>query len=39
MGVWMEKHKKRHVELEPKLGDFEVNELGKNNWTLTAFTL
>ena len=39
MGIWMEKHKKIHVELEPKLGAFQVNEVGKNTWSLTDLIL
>lgn len=39
MGIWMEKLKKNHVELEPKLGAFKVNEVGKNTWSLTDLIL
>jgi hypothetical protein len=34
MGVWMKKHNKSDVGLEPKLGVLHLNELGKDNWNL-----
>ena len=35
----MNKHNKSDVGLEPKLGVLHLNDLGKNNWTLSNFTL
>ena len=39
MAVWMKKHKISDVELEPKLGAFNVNEVVKNTWSLTYLIL
>lgn len=34
MGVWMKKHNKSDVGLEPNLDVLYLNELGKDNWNL-----